>query len=110
MINFPTGTCPKCGRRTTLMLDNNPIGGTPVCFDCIRANLDYRNLTHADFFCRTYNLPFDPNLWMQVADEHKEDTFRTYTDLILSDKANQPNLAYASSTRDLWVRTNKEWE
>ena len=110
MINFPTGTCPKCGRRTTLMLDNNPIGGTPICFDCIRANLDYRNLTHADFFCRTYNLPFNPDLWMQTADEHKEDTFRVYTDLILSDKANQPNLAYASSTHDLWARTNKEWE
>lgn len=36
--------------------------------------------------------------------------WREYTDLVLSDQSNQPNLAYSSSTKDLWSRTNKEWE
>lgn len=30
--------------------------------------------------------------------------------MVLDDDANKPNLAYAASTKDLWSRTNKEWE
>ena len=30
--------------------------------------------------------------------------------MVLEDKADQPNLAYTSTTKDLWSRTNKEWE
>lgn len=100
-ITFPVGRCPKCGRNTILMLQNNPINGTPLCFDCIKANLNHQNLEHADLFCRTYNLPFYPELWMQQSKEQGNNCFQTYTDLVLSDAANQPNLAYSSSTHDL---------
>lgn len=62
MINFTLGTCPKCGRKGILMKSNNPLTGNTICFDCIRNNLNYNNLEHADFFCRTYNLPFNPEL------------------------------------------------
>lgn len=47
---------------------------------------------------------------MQQSKEQGSNCFQTYTDLVLSDAANQPNLAYSSSTHDLWNRTNKEWE
>lgn len=30
--------------------------------------------------------------------------------MLLEDRENQPNLAYSTSTKDLWARTNKEWE
>ena len=60
MINFKIGTCPKCGKRNVqLMFSNNPLDGGTICFDCIKENLDYKNLEHADFFCRTYNLSFN---------------------------------------------------
>lgn len=109
-MDFKIGTCPKCGRRgATLMLSNNPLDGGTICFDCIKENLNYNNLEHADFFCRTYNLPFDANLWLQTVQEVGPDSFQEYAAKILSQEENKPNLAYSSSTRDLWAKANKEW-
>ena len=111
MINFKIGVCPKCDKQNVqLMFSNNPLDGGTICFDCIKDNLNYQNLEHADFFCRTYNLPFNPELWIQTTKEFGPDSFREYAALILSDADNQPNLAYSPSTRDLWGRVNKEWE
>lgn len=56
MVKFKLGICPKCGRKAILMYSNNPLSGETICFDCINNNLNYRNLEHAEFFCRTYNL------------------------------------------------------
>lgn len=110
-INFKRGKCPKCGRMNVeLMYSNNPLSGDTICFDCINSNLLYSNLEHADFFCRTYNLPFNPQLWIELSNTYEGQTFREYTIMQLSDEKNQPNLYYSSSTRDVWSRTNKEWE
>ena len=110
MVEFKTGICPKCGKKGVLMTSNNPLSGTTICFDCIVNNLNYKNIEHAEFFCRTYNLPWNPQLWMQLVPEYKVATFKEYTRLILEEKENRPNLAYESTTHDLWARTNKEWE
>ena len=90
------------------MFSNNPLDvandGTPlntICFDCIKENLNYNNLEHADFFCRTYNLSFNPDLWIQTSEEFGPDVFKEYAALILSQEENQPNLVYSSSTKDL---------
>lgn len=45
---------------------------------------------------------------MQLAEEYKVATFRKYTELVLDDEEQRPNLAYETSTHDLWTRTNKE--
>ena len=109
-MKFSIGTCPKCNKRKLLMYSNNPLSGTTICFDCINEQLDYNNIEHAEFFCRTYNLPWQPELWLDLSLSCGEKVFQEYTSLLLDDKANQPNLAYSSSTKDLWTRTNKEWE
>jgi hypothetical protein len=101
MVEFKTGICPKCGRKGVLMTSNNPLSGTTIYFDCIANNLNYKNLEHGEFFCRTYNLPWDPNLWMQLAPEYKVATFKEYTRLTLEDAENRPNLAYGTTTHDL---------
>ena len=110
MVKFQLGICPKCGRKAVLMFSNNPLSGTTICFDCIKNNLNYNNLEHAEFFCRTYNLAWKPELWMKLAEEYQEATFRKYTELILDMPENRPNLVYETSTHDIWSRTNKEWE
>lgn len=110
MVKFQLGTCPKCGRKGVLMYSNNPLSGTTICFDCIKNNLNFNNLEHAEFFCRTYNLAWKPDLWMKLVEEYQEATFRKYTELILDLPENRPNLAYETSTHDIWSRTNKEWE
>ena len=109
-MKFSIGTCPKCNKRKLLMYSNNPLSGNTICFDCINEQLDYNNIEHAEFFCRTYNLPWQPELWLDLSLSCGEKVFQEYTSLLLDDKANQPNLAYSSSTKDLWTRTNKEWE
>ena len=109
-MKFSIGTCPKCNKRKLLMYSNNPLSGNTICFDCINEQLDYNNIEHAEFFCRTYNLPWQPDLWLDLSTSCGEKVFQEYTSLLLDDKANQPNLAYSSSTKDLWTRTNKEWE
>lgn len=110
MIDFKINICPRCGQRNRIMFNNNPIGGAPICFNCIAKELDYNNIEHADFFCRTFNLPWKPELWLALAPEYEEETFQVYTQAVLDDPTNRPNLYYASSTKDLWSRTNKEWE
>ena len=110
MVKFKIGICPKCGRKAVLMYSNNPLSGETICFDCINNNLNYRNLEHAEFFCRTYNLAWKPELWMKLADESQEAVYRKYTELILDDEENRPNLVYESRTSDIWKRTTKEWE
>lgn len=107
---FKTSKCPCCGKIGPLILNNNPIIGESICFDCLNSNLNYHNIEHADFFCRTYNLPFQPDLWIALADEVGFKVYQSYAETVLSDKANFPNLAYDSSTKDLWAKTNKEWE
>ena len=109
MINFSINTCPKCGQRKKLMFSNNPLSGSTICFDCINKQLDFNNLEHAEFFCRSYNLPWKPEIWLSLID-HGNNIFEDYTTIMLEDKENHPNLSYESSTRDLWTRTNKEWE
>lgn len=110
MITFKTDICPKCGRRSKLMLSNNPLSGPTICFDCINSNLNFNNLEHAEFFCRTYNLPWYPDTWLSLVPQYQGDTWAEYTTLMLEDKVNHPNLAYTTSTHDLWTKTNKEWE
>lgn len=109
-MNFKYSKCPKCGRTGELVFNNNPIAGESICFDCIKSTLDYNNLKHADLFCRTYNYPFKPEVWIPAAKEYGDQVFKEYSKMILDDKENQPNLAYTSSTADLWNRTNSEWE
>lgn len=112
MINFKNGRCPRCGKpHQTLMYSNNPLSGDPICFECIAANLSYNNLSHADFFCRTYNLPFYPELWTELAEEHGNNTFQQYTSICLETYPDdKTNLYYKSSTQDLWILANREWE
>lgn len=111
MFEFEKGQCFKCGaKNATLMKTNNPLDTGKICFRCIKENLDYNNLLHADFFCRTYNLPLNGELWIVTAEQFGDNVFEEYTQLVLSDESNQPNLAYEASTKDLWTRANKEWE
>lgn len=107
-MEFSKAKCPKCGRVAEMMYSNNPIS-QPICFDCIKQELKHDNLQHADFFCRTYNLPFNPEVWINLASNVGENVFREYARLFFEDKT-QKNLFYNSSTQDVWAIANKEWE
>ena len=114
IIKYKIGKCPKCQKlNKKLMFSNNPLSGeadSNICFDCIKSLLKADNIEHADFFCRTYNLPFDPSVWINLYDQFKEDVFEKYTTYCLEEATDKKNLYYTSSTHDIWSRINKEWE
>lgn len=122
LFNPPKGTCPRCRRNTYLFANNNPLltHSTALCYECVAASLTNEPLASSvplpriDFICRTYNLPFDPNLWTTLSTKSPQSSpsalLRIYTEAVLTDPTNQPNLSYASSTSDLWNTANAEWE
>lgn len=92
-----TDKCPFCKRVKILLKSNNPIVA-PVCEDCLNEQIDPNNLKLANFFCRTYNIPFDPNRWLEIAKEEKEKTFSIYLQVISDEN---PNTLYHGDSTDL---------
>lgn len=103
MLNYTISNCPRCGKKSRLMYSNNPLSGPTICFNCIAEQLDPNNIEHGEFFCRTYNLPWLPDLWLNLLETTKPQSlvFESYTTLVLEDEVNKPNLYYSSSTKDL---------
>lgn len=106
MIDFKTGKCPRCGRLAEIIYSNNPI--VPgVCEKCLTETLDASNLVQANFFCRTYNLPFKPDEWIRLYDKCGTSVFKQYTRMFYD--SNNENLYYQSATKDWWTELNEEW-
>ena len=106
------GVCPKCDRlNCELIINNNPLlsNSNLICYDCLNATLDYNNLNHADYFCRTFNIPFKPEIWTALVDDHGANIWKDYTIAILSDEEMQPNLLYTSKTSDIYRKVAEEW-
>lgn len=107
MITFNTNKCPKCGRLAEIIPSNNPI--VPgICGKCISKELDPSNLTQADFFCRTYNIPFDPNTWLSLHEKCGEQVFAEYVRQFFETDSN--NLYHQKVTADLWAKLDEEWQ
>ncbi len=101
------GNCSLCGKKTVLIKSNNPIVGS-VCSDCLNKEIDRKNLKEANFFCKTYNLPFDPNKWLEIEKVSGPKVFEEYVNVVA---AENPKSLYNSDKTDLlWERMNKEWQ
>ena len=102
-MELETKKCPKCGQYNEMLPSNNPLINS-TCGSCISRELDFNNAEHGDFFCRTYNIPFEPELWMRMAAEYKDNVFKEYAVFVHEDGN------YETSTLDAWEIVNKEWE
>lgn len=83
-VKFKVGKCPRCQTIGEFVPSNNPLI-EPICFDCIKKELHYGKIQDGDFFCRSYNLPFDPELWMRMADDIGEEVFAEYSRTLLNE-------------------------
>jgi hypothetical protein len=101
-----TGKCAICGASTALIPSNNPLVPS-ACPKCIELKIDLKNLEQADFFCRTYNLPFSPNMWMKSIQEDEKHIIQNYQRFYLDTLETKE---YISNTKDVWKEANKEWE
>lgn len=106
-MNGSIAKCPICGKIGKIIKSNNPI--VPgACLNCLNEQIDYNNLKQANFFCRTYNLPWLPDRWIEIAKDAKFDTFYYYTEVIGNEYSN--TLYNGDSTDDKWDAMNKEWQ
>ena len=106
MIEFKNGKCPKCGKLAEIIYSNNPL--VPgICDKCISSSLDASDIKQADFYCRTYNIPFNPNDWITLYNKCGNGVFKNYTKQFLS--SNEDNLYYQPATKDWWYELNEEW-
>ncbi len=104
-MNFKKDKCPKCGKHNIILPTNNPI--VPgICNYCISTTLKYNDLIDADFFCRTYNIPLNPEKWIKISKSYKEEVFYEY--LMQVNEFMLKN-GYTEKNLDLWVRANEEW-
>lgn len=107
MIEFKTGKCPKCNKLGEIILSNNPLS-PGICINCLNTEIDYNNIKQADFFCRTYNIPFDPNKWIELAQRVGPQVFKIYTQQFF--ESDKQNLYHQRVTADLWGKLDEEWQ
>ena len=98
--------CPVCNQQSELVYSNNPLA-QPICYDCAEDMIDSSNLEHADFFCRTYNIPFNPDKWIKMIQKDEDNVIRNYIKYYVEIDEDPK---YITSTRDVWKKANKEWE
>lgn len=105
------GKCPLCGRLVEVLPSNNPISGD-ACLDCLFEQINVKNLEQANFFCRTYNIPFNPDKWVEVVERlgSNKNVFHAYTELWWDNNPDAIVLWAEGRTKDLWTEVNKEWE
>lgn len=104
-MELKIGTCPKCGERQTIIPSNNNLV-QPICTACIIRELDYNDMNDADYFCRTYNFPFKPDVWIRMVKEFKYNVFREYSIFVMKNIDEE----YENPNRDLWKSLNEEWQ
>ena len=106
MIEFRNGRCPKCGKLSEIICSNNPLV-SGICEKCIADNLDASDLIQADFFCRTYNMPFKPDDWIRLYEKCGDGVYKQYAKLFYGE--NEDTLYYQPGTKDWWTELNEEW-
>lgn len=103
-MNIKQEKCPQCGNIHYVVPSNNPLV-KGVCVNCLNETLDVSRVDHFEFFCRTYNLPFSPNIYMNLYREYKLMTFVKYVETLVDDG----KLNFNEPTGDLWKEVEKEW-
>ena len=98
--------CGICQSKKDLVKSNNPIM-PPICLSCLNKHLNYQDLKQANIFCRTYNIPFHPDKWIEISKDQKERTFLAYVEVV---GIEEPESLYnGDRTGDLWGVANEKW-
>lgn len=96
--------CPRCGNLNFVLPSNNPLV-EGICISCINSSLDAAKVEHFAFFCRTYNIPFDPDRYMKLYQKYKQSTFIQYIETLID----TGELKYEDKVSDLWKKVEEEW-
>lgn len=95
------------------VFSNNPLIPNTTT-EAIYEHLNPQKSTDANFFCRTYNYPFNAENWFSqlkvITDkgEHESLIFYGYTSTYLEQCEDKNNLYYSTKTSDLWKQLDEE--
>lgn len=99
-------TCLKCRQKKPIeefVATTSPFfpsSHSHICTQCLETMTDYTNLDSIDRLMRFLDLPFNPNLWIQLEAEHHEHTLTAYFNNISSSST------YETTT---WKEENARW-
>ena len=96
--------CSHCNNLNYVIQSNNPLV-KGICVNCINEVLDASRVEHFMFFCRTYNIPFSPNVYMVLYKQYQKMVFVKYIETLVDDG----KLKYDDATGDIWAEVEREW-
>ncbi len=104
-------TCPRCHTRKYIMTnEKNPLA-QPICFSCIAHYINILDMHDAERFCRTYNIPLVPELWIKLTKNVTESPaamIKAYVDSFQA-ALSEPGSAYADLTDATFEKLNSIW-
>lgn len=103
-MNITKQKCSHCGNLNYIVPSNNPLV-EGICIKCLNEKLDASRVEHFEFFCRTYNLPFNPNTYMTLYKKYQNTVFLEYVNSLVNDG----KIRFDEPTGDLWKEVEKEW-
>ncbi len=103
-----TKRCPKCGKLGIVVNSNNPLS-PGICTDCLKELVPWDDLKAANNFCRTYNIPFNPDKWIRIAKSERDNVFITYVSVVMEEYRSDPNYKEEKDNSNLWEKVNEIW-
>ena len=108
MAYTSTKRCPKCNTLSIVINSNNPLT-TGLCGDCLNKIVHIKDLKSADYFCRTFNYPFDPDKWMRMAQDLGQEMFVPYIEVVMDEHKQDPGYRLEQNNEPLWDKVNSMW-
>lgn len=104
-----TRNCPCCKTIGKIINSNNPIQ-PGICQDCLNKNIDIYDIHQADFFCRSYNIPFVPDTWIRIVKQAGPDVFEHYVQVVMDEYSGNPRYSAVDDNGSIWDEINRLWK
>lgn len=98
--------CSKCGSNHNIIKSNNKFLGD-ICEECALKLTSIDSIEDVVYFCRTYNLFFNPSLYLRMYEEDKKNLLYRYTKQL--EYEYNAEEGYKDSTVDVWKHVEEEW-
>lgn len=98
--------CPNCG-QIGLVINSNNVLSPGICESCLKKLVNYKDLKAANYFCRTYNIPFDPSKWIKIAEGVGHKVFAEYTQVMSDERSTDFFYEVENDNGALWEEATK---
>lgn len=101
-------SCPICKQVGKIINSNNPLS-PGICEKCLSEMVDGKDLKQVDFFCRTYNIPFNPDTWIRIYSQAGNLSFEHYVQVVSDEHALNFTYKCSDDNAPVWDQINAIW-